>query len=88
MRADGMEVDDEDPAPENAVAQPQPTALVGEWEKQLVCPRKSNSAISDTIGVWKEKTWPMIATMSEFALFCLTFPEEFIKTVVIPATNQ
>ena len=61
---------------------------VGEWEKQLVCPRKSNSAISDTIGVWKEKTWPMIATMSEFALFRLTFPEEFIKTVVIPATNQ
>ena len=30
----------------------------------------------------------MIVTMSEFALFCLTFPEKFIKTVVIPATHQ
>ena len=50
--------------------------------------RRSNSTISDTIGVWKEKTWPTIATMSEFALFHLTFPEEFIKTVIILATNQ
>ena len=55
LRADGVEVDDEDPAPENAVPQPQPTRLVGEWEKQLVCMRRSNSAISYTIGVWKEK---------------------------------
>ena len=51
LHADGVEVVDEDPAPENAVAQPQPTGLVGEWEKQLVCMQRSNSAISDTIGV-------------------------------------
>ncbi len=33
LTADGIVVDDEGPAPENAVPQPQGQAIVGEWEK-------------------------------------------------------
>ena len=54
--ADGIEVDDEDPAPENAIAQPRPAGQVGEWEKQLVCPRRNNSAITDTVERWNQKS--------------------------------
>jgi hypothetical protein len=25
--------------------------------------------------------------MTEFAIFCMTFPEDYLKNVVIPATN-
>ncbi len=58
LTADGIVVDDEGPAPENAVPQPQEQGIVGEWEKQLVCICRSNTAIADTLGKWKGKTWP------------------------------
>ena len=88
LRADGVEVDDEGPAPENAVDQPTPTEQVGVWEKQVICPRRSSGIIGgNTAGRWKEKSWCQIVTMSEFAIFRLTFPEEYIRSVIIPATN-
>ncbi len=88
LRADGIEVDDEDPAPKNTITQPWPVGQVGEeWEKQLVCPQRKNSAIADTVGRWNQKSWPTIATMEEFAVFRLYFPEAYIKATIIPMTN-
>ena len=87
LTADGIVVDNEGPAPENAVPQPQGQGIVGEWEKQLVCIRRSNTAIADTLGKWKGKTWPQVGEMTEFAIFRMTFPEDYLKNVVIPATN-
>ena len=84
---DGIENDDEDPAPKNAIAEPRPVGQVGEWEKQLVYPRRNNSAITDTVGRWNQKSWPTIATMVEFAVFHLCFPEVYIKATIITMTN-
>ena len=87
LTADGILVEDEGPAPENAVPQQQLQGQVGIWEKQLICRCRNNSAITNTAGKWKEKSWVQIGHMTEFALFWMTFPEEYIKSVVIPATN-
>ena len=87
MVAGGITVDNEGPAPENAVPPPIPTGPVGRWEKPLICPRRASLAVRDMVGQWKLKTWPQIASMSEFSIFRLTFPESFIKDVVIPSTN-
>ena len=60
LTADGILVDDEGPAPENAVPQPPAQGQVGEWEKQLICICRNNTAITDTVGKWKEKSWKQI----------------------------
>ena len=86
--ASGVEVDNEGPAPENAGPPPPTIGPVGIWEKPLICHRRANPAIRDVAGFWKTKTWPQIASMSEFAIFRLTVPESFIKGVMIPATNE
>ena len=88
LTADGILVDDEGPAPENAVPQPPAQGQVGEWEKQLICIRRNNTAITDTVGKWKEKSWKQIGNMTEFAIFWMCFPEDYIKTILIPATNN
>ena len=38
LHAYGIEVDDEGPAPENAVVQPALTGQVGEWIQETLCP--------------------------------------------------
>ena len=86
--ASGITVDNEGPAPENAVPPPPTTGAVGIWEKPLICHRRANPAVRDVVGHWNSKTWPQIASMTEFAIFRLVFPEQFIKDVVIPSTNN
>ncbi len=88
LTADGVLVDDEGPAPENSVPQPLMQTEVGMWEKQLICIHQNNTAITDTNGRWKLKSWKQIGQMTEFAIFQLAFPEEYIKTVIIQATNK
>ncbi len=41
LHADGIKVDDEGPAPENAIVQPTPTGQVSEWIQQTLCPRQA-----------------------------------------------
>ena len=87
LTADGIQVDDEGPAPENAIEQEPIAGEVGGWEAPLVCVRRNNSAIKDTVGRWADKSWKQVGTMTELAIFRMTFPEEYIKSVMIPATN-
>ncbi len=61
--------------------------MVGDWEKQLICICRNNTAITDTIRKRKGKSWNQISIMTEFAVFRMCFPEDYLKTVVIPATN-
>ena len=88
LTANGVLVDNEGPAPENVVSQPITQTKVGVWEKQLICIHRNNIAITDTNGRWKLKSWKQIGQMTEFAIFQLAFPEEYIKTIIIPATNK
>ena len=87
LTADGIQVDDEGPAPENAVEQAPAVGEVGKWEAPLICVRRNNNAIKDTVGRWADKSWTQVGMMTELAIFRMTFPEQYIKSVVIPATN-
>ena len=89
LHAQGVEVDNEGPAPENeepsTAAEPD---LPGEWVKESICPRRADSRISDNEGRWRDHKWSEIATMNELDLFRLCFPEEFFSDILIPQTNK
>ena len=88
LRAQGIEVDNEDPAPENLGPPPVQPEAVGEWVRPSICPRRANSSIHDLNGCWTNKSWQTIGNMSELALFRMCFPEAFISDVLIPETNR
>ena len=85
LRSEGVEVDDEDVAPENIAP---PSADTGRWEKPRTCPRRSDVNVSNTEGRWKDKSWSTIKEMDLLSVFRMCMPEEFIKTVIIPETNK
>ena len=86
LRSEGVEVDDEDVAPENITTTPQTCA--GKWEKPRTCPRRSDVNVSNQSGNWKAKAWSHIARMDEFSCFRMCMPEQFIRDTIIPATNK
>jgi hypothetical protein len=87
LRAEGIEVDDDnEPLPEEAAAPPDPVGTQYNWEKPTFCPRRVNSMPNDP-GKWRNHRWDEIAAMSSFDLFRMTMPEQFIRDVIIPATN-
>ena len=59
FRSEGIDVDNEDPAPENAVP---PTAEevaaaqedIGQWFKPTICAQKADATVSDAEGSWKK----------------------------------
>lgn len=89
LRSEGIEVDNEDPAPENRWGPtPAENTMPGEWVKETICPRKADGRISDCDGMWRDQRWSAIALMDEFALFRLCFPESFFLQILIPQTNK
>lgn len=44
--------------------------------------------MQDTLGKWTSHSWPNIAKMSAMDIFRITFPEEFIVNVILPASNE
>ena len=88
LRQQGIEVDDDnEPAPENAEPPPQATNQVGEWITLTICPRREANC-SNRKGSWKRFAWTVIQEMKELAQFRMCFPEQWVKEVVIPATNN
>ncbi|KAL7462616.1 hypothetical protein ACHAXS_004556 [Conticribra weissflogii] len=86
LREEGIEVDDEDVAPENITNEP--TAVTGRWEKPRTCPRRADINVRNIEGSWKSKAWSTIKEMFRFAVFRMCMPEDFLKTVLIPETNK
>lgn len=88
LRQQGIEVDDDnEPAPENAEPPPQATIPVGEWITPTICPRREANC-SNRKGLWKRFAWTVVREMNELAQFRMCFPEQWVKDVVIPATNK
>ena len=42
----------------------------------------------NTKGVWKQHSWPKIPEMTELSLFRMAFTEQWVRDVLIPATNE
>ena len=42
----------------------------------------------NTKGVWRLHSWPKNSEMTELSLFRMAFPEQWVRDVLIPATNE
>ena len=42
----------------------------------------------NTKGVWRLHIWPKISEMTELYLFRMSFPEQWVRDFLIPATNE
>ena len=89
LRAEGIEVDDDnEPLPEDA--EPAPHDREGmryEYTIPTFCPRRANNDIIDSPGWWTKYRWDEIAEKSELDLFRMCFPNDFVREVILPATN-
>ena len=89
LRAQGLEVDDDnEPLDEGAGAPPR-LEYNGphNFTVPTHCPRRERNMI-DERGKWVYHRWDEIASMTEFELFRMAFPEDFVKDVIIPRTND
>ena len=67
LRAQGIDVDNEDLAPENTVADT--TAPTGTWEELRTCPHRGDPNVTNTKGRFVVKPWTTVGEMDELALF-------------------
>jgi hypothetical protein len=85
LRAEGVEVDDEDVNPENIAP---PTPAMRRLELPRTCPRKSDPNITNSEGRWKAKSWNIVKEMDLLSVFRMCMPEKFIKDIVLKETNK
>ena len=91
IRRQGVEVENEDCLPENlpfGENENQIPGVHGEWMTPITFPRRGDPNISDTKGGCENQSWSLIAEMSEFHLFRMCFPGNFILEVVILMTTK
>ena len=86
LRAQGIEVDNKDPAPENTVAGV--SAATGTQEELRTCPRRGDPNVTNTKGRFVAKPWMTVGEIDELALFCMCFPESFLFKVTLPAATD
>ena len=80
--------DDNEPAPENAKPSAPATQTIWQWVTPTICPRRADVNFRNTKGVWRLHRWPKISEMAELSLFRMAFPEQWVRDVLIPATNE
>ena len=67
LRAEGIEFDTEQPAPENITNEPL-LSTTGKWENLRTYPRRADSNIKNSKGCWKCFSWQTIADMDMLAI--------------------
>ncbi len=80
--------DDNEPHSEDAI--PAPADTKGMWYEYTVptyCPRQANNDLVDSPGRWVHHRWDEIAEKSKLDIFRMCMPEDFIREVILPATN-
>ena len=89
LRAEGIDVDDDnEPLPEDAEPAPaDPEGMRYEYTIPTFCPWRANNDILDSPRRWTTYRWDEIAEKSEFDLFRMCFPDDFVAKVILPATN-
>ena len=76
------------PAPENAHPGAPGIQTIGEWVKPIIFPRRVDVNFHNTKGVWRLHSWPKISEMTELSIFRMALPEQWVRGVLIPATNE
>ncbi|KAL3810770.1 LOW QUALITY PROTEIN: hypothetical protein ACHAXA_001595, partial [Cyclostephanos tholiformis] len=88
LRAQGLEVDDDNEPLNEGTGAPPPLEYNGVLTTSLFqCTALVRNMI-DERGKWASHRWDEIASMTEFELFQMAFPEDFVKDVIIPQTND
>ncbi len=88
LHAQGIEVENEGPAPENIAPPTVMTLELGQCEDLRTCPRKADPNATNVNGKFISKTWTQIGNMDELSLIRPCFPEEYIIKILIPSTNK
>ena len=89
LRQQGIKVDDDnETAPENAQSSAPATQTIGKWVTPNLCPRRADVNFYNTKGVWRIHIWTNISEMTDLSLFKMAFPEQWVRDVLIPATNE
>ena len=89
LRHQGIEVDDEnDPAPDNYQPTETSTQAIGKWVTPTILPRRLDVNCYNTKGVWRQNSGQKISEMTEISLFKIAFPEQLVRVVLIPETNE
>ncbi len=89
LRAQGIEVDDDNEPLDKGAPSPSPIEENAPLNFTIpthcpCCERNMN----DERGKWAHHCWDEITSIMEFELFRMTFPENFVKDVIIPTTNN
>ncbi|KAL3826721.1 hypothetical protein ACHAXA_009330 [Cyclostephanos tholiformis] len=89
LQAQGIKVDDDNEPLDEGAPPPPPIEENAPLNFTIPthCPHRERNMI-DERGKWAHHCWDEIASMTEFELFRMTFPEDFVKDVIIPTTNN
>ncbi len=85
--AEGVEVEDDNEPLDEGGGPPPPDEVRHRFEVPTHCPCREWD-ITNEKGKWAHHRWDEITTYTEMELFRMAFPEEFVETVIIPATNE
>ena len=91
IRRQGVEVENEDCLTENLPSvknENQIPGVHGEWVTPSTCPRRGIRTSAMKRGDGKNHSWSSIAEMSEFNMFRMCFPDNYIWEIVVPMTNR
>ena len=80
--------DDNDPAPQNAQTSAPETNTIGQRVTPTIYPGRADVNCRNTKGIWRLHSWPKKSEITELSLFRITFHEQWVRDVLIPATNE
>ena len=80
--------DDNEPSPENAHPSAPATQTIGEWVTPTIFPRRVDVNCRNTKDVWRLHIWPNISEMTDLSLFRIALPEQWVRDILVPATNK
>jgi hypothetical protein len=87
IQAEGVEVDNNNESlDEGTTVPPAPPDVQHTFSVPTHCPHRTLN-LTDDRGKWAHHRWDEIAEYTEIKLFLITFPEEWIETILIPTLN-
>ena len=85
----GVELENNnEPYPENSHPSAPETHTIGQWLTPIIFPGRTYVNCHNTKGVWRLHSWPNVYEMTDIYLFRIAFSDQWVRDVLIPATNK
>ena len=89
LRHQGIEVDGNNgPSPKNDHPIGPATQTIGQWVTPTICPGRADVNCHNNKGVWRLHIWLKFSEITELSLFRMALPEQWVRGVLIPATDE